>query len=70
MNEPLLVFREIEKSFSGSQILCGVDLSMYPGKCILLSGKADITINKDEIETRSNIIIPYGACLWICTCRL
>lgn len=39
MNEPLLVFREIEKSFSGSQILCGVDLSMYPGKCILLSGK-------------------------------
>ena len=39
MNEPLLVFREIEKSFSGSQILCGVDLSLYPGKCILLSGK-------------------------------
>ena len=39
MNEPLLVFREIEKSFSGSQILCGVDLSLNPGKCILLSGK-------------------------------
>ena len=39
MNEPLLVFREIEKSFSGRQILCGVDLSLYPGKCILLSGK-------------------------------
>ena len=39
MNEPLLVFREIEKSFSGSQILCGVDLSLYPEKCILLSGK-------------------------------
>jgi tungstate transport system ATP-binding protein len=39
MNEPLLVFREIEKSFSGSQILCRVDLSLYPGKCILLSGK-------------------------------
>ena len=39
MNEPLLVFREIEKSFSGSQILCGIDLSLYPGKCILLSGK-------------------------------
>ena len=39
MNEPLLVFREIEKSFSGSEILCGVDLSLYPGKCILLSGK-------------------------------
>ena len=39
MNEPLLVFWEIEKSFSGSQILCGVDLSLYPGKCILLSGK-------------------------------
>ncbi len=39
MNEPLLVFREIEKSFSGSRILCGVDLSLYPGKCILLSGK-------------------------------
>ena len=39
MNKPLLVFREIEKSFSGSQILCGIDLSLYPGKCILLSGK-------------------------------
>ena len=39
MNEPLLVFQEIEKSFSGSHILCGVDLSLYPGKCILLSGK-------------------------------
>ena len=39
MNEPLLVIREIEKSFSKSQILCGVDLSLYPGKCILLSGK-------------------------------
>jgi len=39
MNEPLLVFREIEKSFSGSQILSGIDLSLYPGKCILLSGK-------------------------------
>ena len=38
MNEPLLVYREIEKSFSGSQILCGVDLSLYPGKCIFLSG--------------------------------
>ena len=39
MKEPLLVFREIEKSFTGSQILCGVDLSLNPGKCILLSGK-------------------------------
>ena len=39
MNEPLLVFREIEKSFTGSQILCGVDLSLNPGECILLSGK-------------------------------
>ena len=39
MNEPLLVFREIEKSYTGSQILCGVDLSLNPGKCILLSGK-------------------------------
>ena len=39
MNEPLLVFREIEKSFSGSKILCGVDLSLYQGKCIFLSGK-------------------------------
>ncbi len=39
MNKPLLVFREIEKSFSGSQILCGIDLSLYQGKCILLSGK-------------------------------
>ena len=34
-----MFFREIEKSFSGSQILCGVDLSLFPGKCILLSGK-------------------------------
>ncbi len=39
MNEPLLVFREIEKSFSGSQILCGVDLSLYPGKCIYCLAK-------------------------------
>ena len=39
MNKPLLVFREIEKSFSGSQTLCGLDLSLYPGKCIFLSGK-------------------------------
>ena len=39
MKETLLVFREIEKSFTGSQILCGVDLSLNPGKCILLSGK-------------------------------
>ena len=44
MNEPLLVFREIEKSFSGSKILCGVDLSLYPGKCIFLSGKNVIDI--------------------------
>ena len=39
MKEPLLVFREIEKSFTGNQILCGVDLSLNPGKCVLLSGK-------------------------------
>ena len=39
MNEPLLVFRGIEKSFAGSQILRNVDLLLYPGNCILLSGK-------------------------------
>ena len=39
MNGPLFVFRGIEKSFSGKKILCGTNLSLYPGKCILLSGK-------------------------------
>ena len=39
MSEPLLLFRGIEKSFAGNQILKNVNLSIYPGKCILLSGK-------------------------------
>ena len=39
MKEPLFVFRGIEKSFAGSQILRNVDLLLYPGNCILLSGK-------------------------------
>jgi len=39
MNEPLLVFRGIEKSFAGNKILRNVDLLLYPANCILLSGK-------------------------------
>ena len=38
MNEPLLVFRGIEKTFAEKNILRNVDISLYPGKCILLSG--------------------------------
>ena len=38
MNEPLLVFRGIEKTFAEKSILRNVDISLYPGKCILLSG--------------------------------
>ena len=45
MKEPLLVFREIEKSFTGSQILCGVDLSLKPGKCILWGGGPKNALN-------------------------
>ena len=39
MNEPLFIFRGIEKSFAENEILRKVDLSLYPAKCILLSGK-------------------------------
>ena len=38
MNEPLLVFRGIEKTYAETIILRNVDISLYPGKCILLSG--------------------------------
>ena len=38
MNEPLLVFRGIEKTFAEKNILRNVEISLYPGKCILLSG--------------------------------
>lgn len=38
MNEPLFVFRGIEKTFAETNILRNVDISLYPGKCILLSG--------------------------------
>ena len=38
MIEPLLVFRGIEKTYSETKILRNVDISLYPGKCILLSG--------------------------------
>ena len=38
MIEPLLVFRGIEKTFAETNILRNVDISLYPGKCILLSG--------------------------------
>ena len=38
MNEPLLVFRGIEKNYAETNILRNVDISLYPGKCILLSG--------------------------------
>ena len=38
MNEPLLLFRGIEKTYAKTKILKNVDISLYPGKCILLSG--------------------------------
>ena len=38
MNEPLLLFRGIEKAYADTNILRNVDISLYPGKCILLSG--------------------------------
>jgi len=38
MNEPLLLFRGLEKTFAEKNILRNVDISLYPGKCILLSG--------------------------------
>ena len=38
MSEPLLVFRGIDKTFAKTNILRNVDISLYPGKCILLSG--------------------------------
>ena len=38
MSEHLLVFRGIEKTFAETNILRNVDISLYPGKCILLSG--------------------------------
>lgn len=38
MNEPLLVFSGIEKTYAETNILRNVDISLYPGKCILLSG--------------------------------
>ena len=38
MSEPLVVFRGIEKPFAETNILRNVDISLYPGKCILLSG--------------------------------
>ena len=38
MNEPLLLFRGIEKTYAETNILRNVDISLYPGKCILLSG--------------------------------
>ena len=38
MIDPLIVFRGIEKTYSENNILKNVDISLYPGKCILLSG--------------------------------
>ena len=38
MIEPLFIFRRIEKNYSQTKILRNVDISLYPGKCILLSG--------------------------------
>ena len=38
MSEHLLVFRGIEKNYAETNILRNVDISLYPGKCILLSG--------------------------------
>ena len=38
MMDPIVVFRGIEKTYSENKILKNVDISLYPGKCILLSG--------------------------------
>ena len=38
MSEHLLVFRGIEKTYDETNILRNVDISLHPGKCILLSG--------------------------------
>ena len=38
MIEPLFIFRGIEKNYAQTKILRNVDISLYPGKCILLSG--------------------------------
>ena len=38
MIQPLVVFRGIEKTFAEAKILRNVDISLYPGKCILLTG--------------------------------
>ena len=38
MIQPLVVFRGIEKTFAEEKILRNVDISLYPGKCILLTG--------------------------------
>ena len=65
MNVPLFVFRGIEKSFSGSKILCGADLSLYRGKCIFLSGKNGVgktTLLKivAGLETPGRVEIEYN----------
>ena len=65
MSVPLFAFRGIEKSFSGSKILRGTDLSLYPGKCILLSGKNGVgktTLLKiiAGLETPEKVEIEYN----------
>jgi tungstate transport system ATP-binding protein len=39
MSGPLFFFHGIEKTFAEDEILRKVDLSLYPAKCILLTGK-------------------------------
>ena len=39
MNEPLFVFHGIQKTFAKVEILRKVDLSLYPEKCTLITGK-------------------------------
>ena len=46
MNEPLLLFRGIEKTYAETNILRNVDISLYPGKCILLSGNNGSLLDK------------------------
>ena len=38
MIEPLIVFRGIKKNYANATILRNVDIALYHGKCILLSG--------------------------------
>ena len=65
MIQPLVVFRGIEKTFAEAKILRNVDISLYPGKCILLtgnngSGKTTLLKIKAGLETPSHAEITFS----------